>query len=169
MTYCCLLTIIPDIIHCSLLELLHIMWLPWRCFWRHCIYIFFSLSKNKQPCGLFFTVFALPIEAGFYYIFIVVSIFIFIFVPPTVWHSVAVLVTIFTFSLEEIAILVVTFLLSGVQCRNLLFLFIIFLCFFSFSYVFQNQHISFLESLDSLFVILMFQDTLTGLYYSGKT
>ena len=41
--------------------------------------------------------------------------------------------------------------------------------FLPFSYVFQNQHISFLKYLDSVFVMLMLQDTLTGLNYSGNT
>ena len=41
--------------------------------------------------------------------------------------------------------------------------------FLLFSYVFHNQHISFLKYLYSIFVMLTFQDTLTGLYYSGKT
>ena len=41
--------------------------------------------------------------------------------------------------------------------------------FIPFSYVLQDQHISLLKYLDSIFVMLMFQDTLDGLYYSGKT
>ena len=54
MTYRCLITIIRDILRCCLLELLHIMCLPWRGCWRHCLSIFLSLPNNQQPCGLLF-------------------------------------------------------------------------------------------------------------------
>ena len=41
--------------------------------------------------------------------------------------------------------------------------------FLPFGCVFQNQHVYFLKSLDSIFVMLTLKDTLTGLYHSGKT
>ena len=41
--------------------------------------------------------------------------------------------------------------------------------FLPFGYIFQNQNISFLKYLDSIFVMLTLQDTLTGLNYSGNT
>ena len=112
-----LLTIILDILHCYILEFLHIMWLTWRGCWRHCPSIFLYSSKNQQPRGLFFTVIAFPTEAGISCSLIVVSVFIFIAVPTAVWRSVAVLVTIFTFSLEELEIIVVTF--SFLRCSML--------------------------------------------------
>ena len=40
--------------------------------------------------------------------------------------------------------------------------------FLLFGSFFQNQHISFFKYLNSIFEIFTLQDTLTGLYYSGK-
>ena len=48
-----LLTIIRDLLHCYLLGIIHIMWLPQRGCWSHWIYIFFYLPNNQHPCGLF--------------------------------------------------------------------------------------------------------------------
>ena len=54
MTNLYLLSIIWDIFHCSLLELLHIMWHPWRGYWNNCLFILLYLPNNQQPYGLFF-------------------------------------------------------------------------------------------------------------------
>ena len=59
-----LITIIRDILHCYLLKLLHIMWLPWICCWRHCLYIFLSSPKNQQTCGLFLQNYHIPYWRG---------------------------------------------------------------------------------------------------------
>ena len=64
MTYRCLVTIIRDIINCYPLELLHIMRLPWRGCWRHCLSILLSLPNNQQPYGLFFHINCIPHWSG---------------------------------------------------------------------------------------------------------
>ena len=59
-----ILTIISDILHFSLLEILHIMWLPWRGYWRHCLSNLLSLTNNQQPYGLFFYSYCIPHWSG---------------------------------------------------------------------------------------------------------
>ena len=53
MTHRYVLTILWDILHCSVLEILHRMWLPLRSCWLHCLYILLPSPNNKKPCGLF--------------------------------------------------------------------------------------------------------------------
>ena len=42
------------LLHCYILELFHIMWIPQRGCWRHRLYLLLSSPINQQPCGLFF-------------------------------------------------------------------------------------------------------------------
>ena len=67
MMQCCLLTIIWDIIHCSILELLQRMCLPWRGYQRHCISIFISSLNNQQPCILFYHSYCIPHWSGYFF------------------------------------------------------------------------------------------------------
>ena len=52
MTYRYLLTIIRDLLHCYLLELIHRMWIPKRGCQRHCHCIFLSSPNNQLSCIL---------------------------------------------------------------------------------------------------------------------
>ena len=66
MAHHCFLTIILYILHCSLLELLHVIWLPWRGCRHHCIYIFLYLIKNQHPRGLFFHIYCITHSSRYF-------------------------------------------------------------------------------------------------------
>ena len=74
-----------------------------------------------------------------------------------------------TFSLEELAILVFPLFFRRSMLEPSLLVHFFPVVFLPFSSVFQNQRIYFFNYLDSIFAILTFQDTRTGLYSSGKT
>ena len=124
MTHLCLLTILWDLLYCSFLKLLHIIWLPQRGCWRHCLSILLSLPNNKHSCCILrqvgaFLQYYCRFCCHFYCCF-----------PNSLTlcghncHNGYIY-------LEELSILFVTFILPVVQWYNLIFRFILFPCFSS--------------------------------------
>ena len=97
MMHRCLLTIIRRILHCSLLELIHRIWLLWSGCQRHCIFILLSLPNSQQPCDIFSRSYCITHWSGAFFQSYCCFCCHFYCFCPTFWHSVAVLVIIVTY------------------------------------------------------------------------
>ena len=150
MTHRCLLTILCYLIRSSLLGLIHRIWIPQRCFWRHHHSLFLSSTNNQQPCGLFFYSFCITRWSGGFLKSYCRFCCNFFYVSPTFWRSVNILSALVLFSLEELAIFFHFFssefnskIFSSDSAFSCVFL--------PFRSVFQNQRISFFAYLNSIF------------------
>ena len=81
MTHRCLLTIIRHQIHCSLLKILHRMWLPRRVF-NIIVFLFsFLFQTINRAMASFSTVVAFPIEAGFLAVLLLIILLFLLLYP----------------------------------------------------------------------------------------
>ena len=110
MTHHCLPTIISDILCFNIHELLHILCLPQRGCWRHCLYFSLYLPNYQHPYVLFFhSYYTLSVEAAFSGIVVVSVVIYFIAFSLSILFSVAIFSTLVTFPLRN---LVFFFLIS---------------------------------------------------------
>ena len=133
------------------------------------LYFPFFIQQSTARWPLFSKLLHYPLKRVFL-AFLLLFLFSFLFLYPQQYDALwSYLSKLLHYPLKNLPFLLLLFF-------SLVFNAIIFSSYSSFScvfllfiYVFHNQYVSFLKYLDSIFVTLMLQYTLTGFYYSGKT
>ena len=163
MTHFCIPTIIQGLLCCYFPRLFHIMWPPQKGFLRYIFYL--SSSTNNQPpyLPLFHSCDIIHWNGVFpYYCFDL------LFLSPPNSHIICdhICRSCWPFPWRTLPCdaFFLQILVLEPSLQN-----IVFLVLPPPNYVFQNQRIYLFGSLYTVFEMLKFQDTLTGLYYSGKT